>query len=151
RRRARAREDPHQGRVAGPPPNLPPCCRDQSRGARVSATPDLLRTRSRRRLARCRDGDRMKTGCAVLLAVAGVLFARAAEASRSCQEVSDIVGEEVCRRYGSDWSVESRFPFIFRFGLRYTQLSTSGLQFKESFKKGTRPPGYEGYAYGGEA
>jgi hypothetical protein len=86
---------------------------------------------------------------AFLLAICFV--AQRARAGRSCVEVSDVVGERQCSRYGSDWSVEGRPAFVFRFGFRYAELATDGMHFHESFKKGSRPPGYAGYSFDGAA
>lgn len=93
----------------------------------------------------------MKRALPFVLATASILCARSAHASRSCVEVSDVVGERKCSRYGYDWSVEGRPAFVFRFGFRYAELSTDGMHFREAFKKGKRPPGYVGYSFDGAA
>ena len=70
---------------------------------------------------------------------------------QDCTEVSDTVGEHVCRKYGSGWSIENTFALTFRFGLRHGAMGTKGLRFVESFEAEDRPKGYSGYAYPGEA
>jgi len=80
-----------------------------------------------------------------------VLGSATAHARNRCVEVSDTVGEHVCSSYGDSWSIERKLPVTFRFGLRYAELSTDGLSFKESFKSKDRPKGYVGYSYAGEA
>lgn len=70
--------------------------------------------------------------------------------AKGCTEVSDVVGEQKCSRYGAGWSIERSFPITFRFGLRYAEFSTSGATFKEQFKKKHRPKGYRGYSFSGD-
>ena len=78
------------------------------------------------------------------------LLPRRAEA-RGCREVSDVVGEEKCTRYGAAWSIEGQLPFLFRFGMRYGELSTSSTSFSEDNDKQGRPAGYKSFAYSGDA
>ena len=85
-----------------------------------------------------------------VLAIAALLVPARAGAHHKCVEVSDVVGDEVCTHYGDHWSIERKPPITFRFGLRYAQLSTDGVTFKEDFKKKDRPKGYTGYRYSGE-
>lgn len=71
--------------------------------------------------------------------------------ARGCTEQSDVVGEEVCTRYGGGWSNEGKFPVVFRFGARYVDFSTDGATFDENIGKQARPAGYRPYSYPGEA
>lgn len=88
---------------------------------------------------------------ATLVVLLGVLFVSTTAHAKGCKEVSDVVGEQQCTRYGNNWSIERTFPITFRFGLRYSELSTSGAQFAEDYKKKRRPKGYKGYAFDGES
>jgi hypothetical protein len=71
--------------------------------------------------------------------------------ARGCTEVSDIVGEQRCTRYGRSWALERQFPITSFFGMRYSELSTSNTTFTEQLKKQSRPDGYHAYSYPGEA
>jgi hypothetical protein len=71
--------------------------------------------------------------------------------ARGCTEVSDIVGEQRCRRFGSLWSIEGTVPIFFRFGMRYSELSTADTTFTEQINKQHRPDGYQPFRYPGEA
>jgi hypothetical protein len=94
---------------------------------------------------------RCRVAFACALASVAFLVPSEASAGKSCKEVSDIVGEQECTRYGNGWAVERKWPLTLRFGLRYGELSTSGLSFKEGFKSKDRPKGYTGYRLSGEA
>lgn len=59
-----------------------------------------------------------------------------ARASTSCHEVSDIVGEERCTRFGNTWSLERTPPIFFRFGMRYSENTTDDLSFGAGKTKG---------------
>jgi hypothetical protein len=86
---------------------------------------------------------------AFAFALVGLVPSRAL--ASGCREVSDIVGEQHCNRYGSLWSLEQTVPMIFRFGMRYSQLSTADTTFTEQTAKQSRPDGYRAYRYPGEA
>jgi hypothetical protein len=93
-----------------------------------------------------------RIAAALAVAAVGLLTpSRAGAGGKGCVEVSDIVGQQNCSRYGDAWSIERRFPVTFRFGLRYGEFSTAGTKFKESFKEKHRPKGYVGYRFPGEA
>jgi hypothetical protein len=87
----------------------------------------------------------------LLFAFALVTLAPSRALARGCTEVSDIVGEQRCSRFGRYWSIEQSVPVFFRFGLRYSELSTAGSTFKEQINKEHRPDGYSAYRYPGEA
>jgi len=72
------------------------------------------------------------------LFVVGVLLLIAwpRTASASCREVSDVTGEQKCFRFGSLWSLERTPPFLFRFGMRYSDIRTEGLDFSASKTRG---------------
>ena len=88
---------------------------------------------------------------ALVLALATVLLSPSLARARGCSEVSDIVGEQQCTRYGRTWGIERQFPITSFFGMRYSELSTSNTTFEEQFKKQSRPDGYHAYSYPGEA
>lgn len=90
-----------------------------------------------------------RTGIVAALALLLLVPARAE--ARGCREVSDIVGEEKCTRYGGAWSLEGQLPFSFHFGMRYADLSTSSTNFTEDNDKKSRPPGYTSFSYRGDA
>jgi hypothetical protein len=90
----------------------------------------------------------------VALAAASVLFVLLSPSlahARGCREVSDIVGEQKCTRYGQTWGIERQFPLTSYFGMRYSELSTANATFDEVTKKQSRPDGYHAYSYPGEA
>ena len=91
-----------------------------------------------------------RAGIAATLAVLAALVPARAEA-RGCREVSDIVGEEKCTRYGAGWAIEGELPFVFHFGMRYADLSTSNTTFTEDNDKRGRPAGYNSFRYSGDA
>ena len=97
---------------------------------------------------------RKRFACTLIAASAFAVVAFApsrAEAGKRCLEVSDVVGEQRCSRYGSTWAIENQLPITFRFGLRYGEVSTGGTTFREQFKRKNRPAGYQGYRFRGEA
>lgn len=89
------------------------------------------------------------TMLAVTLALVCLLPSRAE--AKGCTEVSDIVGEQRCTRYGGAWSIEHSFPVNFHFGMRYSQVSTASTTFAEQINKQKRPSGYQAYRYSGES
>jgi hypothetical protein len=70
-------------------------------------------------------------------------------AGRGCTETSAVVGERQCSAYGDDWSVERRLPFVYRFGFRYAEFSTSGRTFSDQPPK-RKPAGYQAYDFAGD-
>lgn len=93
----------------------------------------------------------MRRIVACLAIAAGILIVPSvARAGSKCVEVSDVVGEQRCERYGAHWSVERKWPITFRFGLRHAAISTEGLSFSEAYKSRNRPKGYHGYDFRGE-
>jgi hypothetical protein len=88
------------------------------------------------------------------LALAGILgglsLSSAARASRSCTEVSDIVGHQKCAHYGSTWSTEDSFPLTLGVNASYLSIAPQGRTFKGGMKVGTRvtPVEYDGSALG---
>ena len=95
-----------------------------------------------------------RQGRAVLCAAAAlalVVLAPSRAEARGCREVSDIVGEEKCTRYGGKWALEQEFGVSFDFGMRYSEISTSGSNFTEVNDKKGRPAGYQTFRYPGEA
>src|SRR5262245_11532444 len=86
---------------------------------------------------------------APLLVAICVVFASRAAHARGCTEVSDIVGEEKCTRYGAEWSIEHRFPLNYSFGTRYAEFSPAGATFIEGYKR--RPKGWVPHRFDGAA
>jgi hypothetical protein len=100
--------------------------------------------------------DRVRTGLrgrvlGASFALVLVLLPTRAAHARGCTEVSDIVGEEKCSRFGDGWTLEGTFPISFRFGLRYSEVPVGGSTFSEQINKQKRPDGYVPYRYPGEA
>jgi hypothetical protein len=65
---------------------------------------------------------------AVLLAAA-TLAPSASAGGKKCVEVSDIVGHEKCKRFGDDWSTESRVPFAVGVETMYLAFNPIGHEF----------------------
>lgn len=64
------------------------------------------------------------------LAVSALVTALPALAqARGCTEVSDVTGEKKCSRFGSQWTLEGTFPILFRFGMRYSAITTEDQRF----------------------
>ncbi len=93
---------------------------------------------------------RVVTLCAALAFALVLLLPSRAEA-RGCTEVSDVVGDQRCNRFGNRWSLEGTLPITSHFGFRYSQVSTSNLTFTEDIKKHSRPSGYQPYRYQGDS
>ncbi len=84
-----------------------------------------------------------------LLAALGVAFVLAIPATASahdeCVEVSDVVGERKCGRYGSGWSAERGFRFVLGGGLWTSSVSPIGRDFSGK----TTEKGPSEYTYAG--
>ncbi|WP_394829486.1 hypothetical protein [Pendulispora albinea] len=50
--------------------------------------------------------------------------------SEACVEVSSIVGEQRCSRYGAKWSIQRLPPFVVRFGMRGSQMTPDNMTFE---------------------
>lgn len=94
---------------------------------------------------------RILGGAPLVALVALVVLVPSRAEARGCREVSDVVGEEKCTRYGGLWSLEGQLPILSHFGMRYDELSTSGAGFSEQINKESRPPGYKAFSYQGDA
>jgi hypothetical protein len=77
-----------------------------------------------------------------------ILFGAGEAHAKGCTEVSDVVGERRCSRYGSDWSIEHSLPLTFRFGLRWSELSPSGVSF-DGVPEANQGQRYKGFSYDG--
>jgi hypothetical protein len=65
----------------------------------------------------------------VLFTVLFVLSFPSLASARGCSEVSDVTGEKKCSRFGALWSLEGTTPILFRFGMRYSNVTTDDLTF----------------------
>jgi hypothetical protein len=93
----------------------------------------------------------VKQRALLVLAFALFMLAPSVARARGCTEVTDIVGEQHCTKYGQSWGIERQFPITSFFGMRYSELSTGNTTFDEQTNKQTRPDGYQKYSYPGEA
>lgn len=77
----------------------------------------------------------MRRALAGAVILAGLALSPAALASRTCHEVSDIVGHQKCTRYGHAWSTEDNYPITLGFGARYLSFAPEGTTFKGALKR----------------
>jgi hypothetical protein len=83
---------------------------------------------------------RVRLACALAFGAAAALVPRVAEArSKSCQEVSDVVGEQQCTRYGYAWSVERMPGLSVGLGAFHREYEPSGHRFAVA-RTGKRQP-----------
>jgi hypothetical protein len=75
----------------------------------------------------------MRAFAAMLLPI--LLVPARAHASHSCHEVSDIVGERNCSRYGDMWSRERTIPIVLGIGLVHGSLAPDDRQWSANFGK----------------
>jgi hypothetical protein len=64
-----------------------------------------------------------------------LLFSATAHAGRSCHEVSDIVGERNCSRYGDMWSRERTIPIVLGLGLVHGSIAPDDRHWSANFGK----------------
>lgn len=89
---------------------------------------------------------------AALVALAALAFVTAAPSasakSNQCIEQSDVVGDRLCGRYGSLWSVERSVPLTVAMGLWSSHVEPRGRQWYASSDKGGEGVGVSGAAMG---
>ncbi|MGZ3453744.1 MAG: hypothetical protein ACXWUG_19315 [Polyangiales bacterium] len=77
-----------------------------------------------------------------LLAAAILMFPARAHAGKSCTEVSDIVGERHCSRFGDFWAHERTIPIVLGLGMMHGSLSPDDRSWSANFGK-NMPTAYE--------
>lgn len=63
------------------------------------------------------------------------LTALPASAGKNCVEVSDVVGDRVCGRYGNGWSAERTMPLVAAFGFFSSHVEPRGRTWHASIDK----------------